>query len=78
MSRSSRSVQAQEVVAMWGVGLGGGWWLVFVPGPGSVAGAFDGSRTGALGFWVAGVVSLVLASIGFALVLRRTWAREPA
>ncbi|MFO1196485.1 MAG: MATE family efflux transporter [Burkholderiaceae bacterium] len=66
------------VVAMWGVGLGGGWWLVFVPGPGSVAGAFDGSRTGALGFWVAGVVSLVLASIGFALVLRRTWAREPA
>jgi MATE family multidrug resistance protein len=42
-----------HVVAFWGVGLSGGWWLAFrAPRP-----------MGAAGFWLASMLSLVLAAI---------------
>ncbi|MBK8763842.1 MAG: MATE family efflux transporter [Burkholderiaceae bacterium] len=63
------------VLSMWGVGLGGGYLLTVSSDPAGALGALHGSRTGALGFWVAGVASLALASAGLALVLRRTWRR---
>jgi MATE family multidrug resistance protein len=63
------------VVSMWGVGLGGGYLLTVSSDPAGPLGALHGSRAGALGFWVAGVASLALASAGLALVLRRTWRR---
>jgi len=66
------------VLAMWGVGLGAGYWLTFVPAPGSPAGALNGSNAGALGFWVAGAASLVVASAGLGALLVRTWRREAA
>jgi MATE family multidrug resistance protein len=63
------------VLSMWGVGLGGGYLLTVSSDPAGALGALHGSHTGALGFWVAGVASLALASAGLALVLRRTWRR---
>lgn len=66
------------VLAMWGVGLGAGYWLTFVPAPGSPAGALNGANAGALGFWVAGAASLVVASAGLGGLLARTWRREAA
>jgi MATE family multidrug resistance protein len=42
-----------QVAAVWGVGLSGGWWLAFrAPRP-----------MGAAGFWLASLLSLVLAAI---------------
>ncbi len=63
------------VLSMWGVGLGGGYLLTVESDPLTPPGLLHGSRNGALGFWVAGVLSLALASAGLALVLRRTWRR---
>ena len=63
------------VLSMWGVGLGGGYLLTVSSDPAGALGALHGSRAGALGFWIAGVASLALASAGLALVLRRTWQR---
>jgi MATE family multidrug resistance protein len=66
------------VVSMWGVGLGGGWLLTVAGEPAALgAAALHGSRSGALGFWLAGVIGLVVASAGLALVIRRVW-RMPA
>ncbi|MFO1293176.1 MAG: MATE family efflux transporter [Rubrivivax sp.] len=57
-------------VAIWGVGLGGGWWLAFVAGP-----EWPSWLRGAPGFWIASAGSLVLTALalsGFlAWVLRR-------
>ncbi len=64
------------VLSMWGVGLGGGYLLTVAADPAGPWGALHGSRHGALGFWVAGVASLALASLGLAWVLRRTWRRR--
>jgi MATE family multidrug resistance protein len=58
------------VASMWGIGLGGGYWLTVA---GGAAGVLDGRATGATGFWVAGVASLVVASAGLAALLARTW-----
>ena len=63
------------VLSMWGVGLGGGWLLTITADPAGAWGVLHGTQTGALGFWVAGVVGLALASVGLALVLRREWRR---
>ncbi len=50
-----------HVLCFWGVGLFGGWWLAFhSPQP-----------MGASGFWLASVVSLVLASLLLGELLRR-------
>ncbi len=63
------------VFAMWAIGLGGGWWLVF---GGGIAGALAGTRTGALGFWVAGSVGLVAATVGLGLLMLRRWRQDDA
>lgn len=54
-------------VALWGVGLGGGWWLTFA----APSWAARLNLSGAQPFWLAGVVSVLLASIGLAWVLHR-------
>lgn len=55
-----------HVVAFWGVGLGGGWWLAF-KGP---------APMGAAGFWLASLLSLVLASALIGGLLWRTLRRH--
>lgn len=58
-------------VALWGVGLGGGYLLGF-----DVGGAVPASLTGARGFWIANAASLMLAGGGLAVYLRRVGKRE--
>ncbi|MBN3791584.1 MATE family efflux transporter [Burkholderia sp. Ac-20353] len=53
-------------VALWGVGLGGGYLLGF-----DVGGLAPAWLTGARGFWFANMASLMLAGAGLALYLRR-------
>ena len=48
-----------HVVAFWGVGLSGGWWLAFRAQP----------PLGAAGFWLASLLSLVAAALLLAAVL---------
>lgn len=64
-------------VALWGVGLGGGWWLAFrLASPGQL---LDGPLDPPSAFWVAGCASLALASIALAWLLRQVWrVNEPA
>ena len=64
------------VFAMWAVGLGGGWWLTFGTQPGDLAGALNGERTGALGFWIAGTVGLAAATVGLGLLTVRRWRQD--
>jgi MATE family multidrug resistance protein len=64
------------LVAMWAIGLGGGYWLTFRPPPGSPLAAFADPSAGAMGFWVAGFAGLVLATAGLALLLARIWRDE--
>ena len=47
-------------VSLWGVGLGGGWWLAV------------GLSLGAPGFWMAAIAALALASAGLAILFERT------
>jgi len=47
-------------VSLWGVGLGGGWWLAVR------------LSLGAPGFWLAAIVALALASAGLAMLFVRT------
>ena len=63
------------VLAMWGIGLGGGWLLTFEPSPQGAFGTFSGERSGALGFWTAGMAGLVIAAAGLGWLLHRTWQR---
>jgi MATE family multidrug resistance protein len=58
-------------VALWGVGLGGGYTLGFDVG-GWVPEAFTGAR----GFWLANTASLLIAGVGLALYLRSISARS--
>jgi MATE family multidrug resistance protein len=64
------------VLAMWGIGLGGGYLLTFLPDPEGPLGVFNGERSGALGFWAAGAASLVIAAAGLGGLLFRTWRRN--
>ena len=64
------------VVSLWGVGLGGGWWLAFEAG---------GSRhpwapqvAGARGFWIASGASLAIAAAALATILVRVWRADGA
>jgi MATE family multidrug resistance protein len=52
-------------VALWGVGLGGGYLLGF-----DVTGVTPSWLTGARGFWVANTASLAIAGIGLLLYWR--------
>jgi MATE family multidrug resistance protein len=58
-------------VALWGVGLGGGYALGF-----DVGGWVPESFTGARGFWLANTASLLIAGIGLAIYLRTISARS--
>ena len=59
------------LICLWGIGLGGGWWLAFVVGAGDspLAQAVSGAR----GFWIAAGASLMAASALLALILRSVW-----
>ena len=60
-----------HLAALWGIGLGGGWWLTYVyPASGGPWAAWLG---GAAGFWVAGAVALSLATVGVGWLLLRVW-----
>jgi multidrug resistance protein, MATE family len=52
------------VAALWGVGLGGGWWLAF-----NVSGTVPPALQGAPGYWVASTSGLVLAALALAGLL---------
>lgn len=61
-------------VALWGLGLGGGWWLSFeLAAPGHALHPIIGDATG---FWLAGCASLGVASVALAMLLRRVWRAE--
>jgi MATE family multidrug resistance protein len=61
-------------LALWGLGLGGGWWLSFeIAAPGRPLHRLLGDATG---FWLAGCVSLAIASIALAMLLRQVWRAE--
>ncbi len=59
------------LVCLWGIGLGGGWWLAFRVGAGesALAAAVEGAR----GFWTAAGFSLFASSILLGLILARVW-----
>ncbi len=61
------------VLSLWGVGLGGGWWLAF--GIGTSARPWAPLVAGARGFWTASGLSLALAAAGLAAILARLWRR---
>jgi multidrug resistance protein, MATE family len=61
------------VAALWGVGLGGGWWLAF-----NVGGSTPPALQGAPGFWFASTVGLVLSGTALVGVLWRVLRRSPA
>ncbi|WP_296654712.1 MATE family efflux transporter [Paraburkholderia sp.] len=58
-------------VALWGVGLGGGYALGF-----NVIGTLPDWATGARGFWLANMASLVIAGAGLAVYLSRVSVRH--
>ena len=59
-----------HAVAVWGVGLGGGFWLAF--GAGAPA-----ALAGASGFWAAAALGLLLSGLGMGAYLLWMFARAP-
>ena len=57
-------------LALWGLGLGGGYWLAFGL-PGSAA-------LGARGFWIAAALSLLAAAASLLALLRWVAAQRAA
>ncbi|HMN82844.1 MAG TPA: MATE family efflux transporter [Burkholderiaceae bacterium] len=64
------------LVALWGIGLTGGWWLTFGVDPQSALGRLRGESSGALGFWVAALFGLTLSALGLAALLAATWRKR--
>ncbi|UXH80401.1 MATE family efflux transporter [Roseateles amylovorans] len=59
-------------LAIWGLGLGGGYWLAF----GQHAEALPPSMQGAMGFWSAAAAGLTAAAIGLSVLLAMVHRRE--
>ncbi|MCO5108353.1 MAG: MATE family efflux transporter [Burkholderiaceae bacterium] len=59
------------VLSLWGVGLGGGWWLAFEAG--NSARPWAPWVAGARGFWIAAGLSLAIAAVALAAILARVW-----
>jgi MATE family multidrug resistance protein len=59
------------LLCLWGIGLGGGWWLAFIVGTGE--GQMASAVAGARGFWTAAGFSLFASSILLGLILARVW-----
>lgn len=57
--------------SLWGLGLGGGYWLALDP-----LGTAPGAGLGAIGFWVAGTVGLVVAAAALLALLRFVLRRQ--
>jgi MATE family multidrug resistance protein len=57
--------------ALWGIGLGGGWWLVFEGWAGAPA-AWRGPE----GYWVAATAGLWVAALGLVALLAYTQRRS--
>ena len=51
-----------QTLCFWGIGLGGGWWLCYRGSP----------PLGVSGFWLASVISLILAAALLGYLLRKT------
>ncbi len=60
-------------IALWGVGLGGGYLLGF-----NVSGWIPPALTGARGFWYANTASLVVAALGLIMYWRNISHRSPS
>ncbi len=58
-----------HTVAVWGVGMGGGFWLAFDP-------AAPAALQGALGFWAAATLGLVVSAFGMAGYMGWMFARR--
>ena len=64
-----------HLAALWGIGLGGGWWLTYVyPASG---GPWAEWLSAAAGFWVAGAVALAFATVGVTGLLWHVWRASP-
>lgn len=61
-------------LSLWGVGLGGGWWLVF----GSQAAAMPVWVHGASGYWVAAVAGLAVAAVCLTALLALGLPKQPS
>jgi MATE family multidrug resistance protein len=59
--------------SLWGIGLGGGWWLVF-EGWAAAPAAWRGPE----GYWVAAAAGLWLAALGLVALMARTLRRGTA
>jgi MATE family multidrug resistance protein len=59
------------VVALWGVGLGGGYAVAF-----NLTGSVPPALRGAPGFWVASTIGLVIAGVALSAVMLRRMQRE--
>lgn len=58
-----------HTVAVWGVGLGGGFWLAFHP-------TAPAALRGAIGFWAAATLGLVVSALGMAGFMAWLFARR--
>ena len=63
-----------HTLVVWGIGLGGGWWLTFAPP--TPLDVLAGERSGAAGFWIAGIGSVLVAAFGLAAILLAEWRRQ--
>ncbi|MFN7197000.1 MAG: hypothetical protein ACK4MJ_07485, partial [Hylemonella sp.] len=76
-SQSSRASATAPMViyalAIWGVGMGGGYWLAF-----GSAGWAPVSLQGASGFWSAATAGLLIAAGGLSAVLAWVHRKEAA
>ncbi len=58
-------------LSLWGIGLGGGWWLAFEAG--TSARPWAPQVAGARGFWIAAVLGLAVSATALAAILGRVW-----